>query len=197
MNPVIIIAVFPVILAGELPDKTMFAALVLATRGRPRAVWLGAAAAFVIHVAFAVTLGMVAVLLLPRRALDAVVAGLFLAGAALSVREWLHARRHNDMEELAAGPEAGFRRPTVTAFAVVFVAEWGDLTQVLTANLAAHFHSPLSVGTGALLALWTAAAIAVTGGRWLGRIVDTEWLRAGTAVILTGLAAYAGWAAVS
>jgi putative Ca2+/H+ antiporter (TMEM165/GDT1 family) len=39
-------AVFPVIFLGELRDKTMFASLVMTTRGRPFAVWLGATAAF-------------------------------------------------------------------------------------------------------------------------------------------------------
>ena len=38
----IIAAVFPAIFIGELPDKTMFASLVMATRGRPLSVWLGA-----------------------------------------------------------------------------------------------------------------------------------------------------------
>jgi len=36
----IIAAVFPIIFVGELPDKTMFASLVLSTRGNPLAVWL-------------------------------------------------------------------------------------------------------------------------------------------------------------
>jgi putative Ca2+/H+ antiporter (TMEM165/GDT1 family) len=197
VNLIAVATVFGVIFLGELPDKTMFASLVMATRGRPGAVWLGAAAAFAIHVVFAVTLGMVAILLLPKRALAGVVAALFLAGAALSVREWLHARRHSDMEEPAVKPTPGFSRATATAFAVVFVAEWGDLTQVLTANLAAHFHAPLAVGAGALLALWAAAGIAVTGGRWMSRVIDASALRAGTAVLLTGLAAYAGWVALT
>ncbi len=45
----------------------------------------------------------------------------------------------------------------MTAFLVFFVAEWGDLTQILTANLAARYHSALSVGLGATLALWAVA----------------------------------------
>jgi putative Ca2+/H+ antiporter (TMEM165/GDT1 family) len=46
-----------VIFLGELPDKTMFASLVMATRGRPLAVWLGATAAFAVHVVIATTVG--------------------------------------------------------------------------------------------------------------------------------------------
>jgi putative Ca2+/H+ antiporter (TMEM165/GDT1 family) len=197
VNFAIAATVIPVIFLGELPDKSMFGSLVLATKGRPAAVWLGAAAAFAIHVVFAVTVGMVAVLLLPHRALDAAVAVLFLAGAALSVRELLRARSGAEPPQVPASAAGGFTRATLTAFAVVFFAEWGDLTQVLTANLAAHYRSPLSVAAGALVALWAVAALAVTGGQWLRRVLGAVVLRAGTAVVLTALAGYASWVAAN
>lgn len=197
MNLVIAATVFPIIFIGELPDKTMFASLVLSTRGRPSSVWLGVALAFGIHVAIATTIGMVAVLLLPHRALAATVAVLFLAGALLAVREMRRDRRADGKQITQPAPQGRPLRAGLTAFVVVFVAEWGDLTQVLIANLAAHYRSPWSVGTGAVLALWAVAAIAVTGGRWLSRVVDVAMIRAGTAMLLTGLAAYAGWAALN
>jgi len=197
VNFLIAATVFPIIFIGELPDKTMFASLVLATKGKPGSVWIGAGLAFTLHVAFAVTVGMVAVLLLPHQALDVAVALLFLAGAALSVREFVLGRRKNGDEDVEANPSAGPVRAAAVAFGVVFVAEWGDLTQVLTANLAAHYQSPLSVGVGATLALWAVAGVAVTGGRWLTRVVAADVIRAGTAVVLTGLAAYAGWVALN
>src|SRR5262249_59112443 len=81
MNFAIAAAVFPVIFIGELPDKTMFASLVMSSRGRPWAVWLGAAGAFLVHVAIATTIGVGLFALLPQRAVDALVAVLFLAGA--------------------------------------------------------------------------------------------------------------------
>jgi putative Ca2+/H+ antiporter (TMEM165/GDT1 family) len=43
VDPYIALVTFPVIIIGELPDKTMFASLVMATKGRPRQLWLGAA----------------------------------------------------------------------------------------------------------------------------------------------------------
>jgi hypothetical protein len=52
----------------------------------------------------------------------------------------------------------------LTAFLVIFIAEWGDLTQILTANLAAKYHSALSVGVGSTLALWAVATVAVASG---------------------------------
>lgn len=83
-----------------------------------------------------------------------------------------------------------------TAFVVMFFAERGDLTQILIANLTAHYHSSLSVGAGALLALWSVAARAVVGGQGLLRFINIVSLRAATAVILVILAGVAGWTAL-
>ncbi len=190
MHLAVIAAVFPVIFIGELPDKTMFASLVLATRGRPLAVWIGAAAAFVVHVAIAVTVGVGLFHLLPRRAVDGVVAALFLVGAAYALIE---SRRDAEVEVLAA---ASHGRVVTTAFVVIFLAEWGDLTQILTANLAAHYHATTSVAAGAVLALWTVAAIAVVSGQGVLRYVDIATVRRITAVILTVLGGWAIWSAV-
>jgi hypothetical protein len=49
--------VFGVTFVAELPDKSLFASLVLGTRYRPVHVWLGVAAAFAVHVGLAVTVG--------------------------------------------------------------------------------------------------------------------------------------------
>jgi putative Ca2+/H+ antiporter (TMEM165/GDT1 family) len=194
----VVLAVFPVIFLGELPDKTMFASLILSTRGRPFLVWLGAAAAFTVHVVIAVSVGVALFTFLPHRAVEAVVAVIFLAGAVLALREARKERQHDDREEQLASAEAAKHRQTaITAFVVIFLAEWGDLTQVLTANLAARLHSPLSVGVGALLALWAVAALAVIGGRGLLRWVNVVIIRIATAVILTGLAIFTAILAIT
>jgi Ca2+/H+ antiporter, TMEM165/GDT1 family len=189
----IIAAVFPIIFVAELPDKTMFASLVMSTRGKPFSVWLGAAAAFLVHVAIATTIGVALFHLLPHRVLEAVVALMFLIGAVLALRE---ARKANRDEVLVEKEAASGRRVVVTAFIVIFLAEWGDLTQVLTANLAAHYHSALSVAVGALLALWAVAALAVTGGQSLLRFVKISTVRHVTAVVLLCLAGWATWEAL-
>ena len=162
MHLSIALAVFPVIFVGELPDKTMFASLVLASRGRPASVWLGAAAAFLLHVAIATTVGVGLFKLLPHRAVEAFVTVLFLIGAVMAFRE---ANKQEDEAELVERETRSHKQVTVTAFLVIFIAEWGDLTQILTANLAAHYHSAWSVGIGATLALWAVAGVAVI---WLG-----------------------------
>jgi putative Ca2+/H+ antiporter (TMEM165/GDT1 family) len=189
----VVFAVFPIIFLGELPDKTMFASLVLSTRGRPVMVWLGAAAAFAVHVVIAVTIGVAIFHLLPHRAVQAIVAAMFFVGAVLALRE---ARKGRDEEELIEREVASHQRVTVTAFLVIFLAEWGDLTQILTANLAAHYHDALSVGVGAVLALWAVGALAVVAGQSVLRFVNIATIRIATAVVLFALTGWAVWEAV-
>jgi putative Ca2+/H+ antiporter (TMEM165/GDT1 family) len=180
---------FGVVFLGELPDKTMFASLLLATRGRPVQVWLGTAAAFVVHVAIAVTAGAALFALLPHRYADVLVAVLFLAAAVYS---WADASRAH--EEGVPGWAPG-RGALLGSFVVIFLAEWGDLTQILTADLAVRYHAPLPVAAGSLLALWAVAALAVASGHMLARLVSVGLIRRLTAVVLAGLAGYTAWLA--
>ena len=193
MDFAVVFAVFPIIFIGELPDKTMFASLVLSTRGRPALVWVGAAAAFLLHVVIAVTIGVALFHLLPHQVLDAVVAGMFLVGAALAVREAVKESKEQQDERIVEREVQSHRRVAVTAFLVIFLAEWGDLTQILTANLAAHYHDPFSVAVGATLALWAVAGLAVVSGQSLLRLINIRTIRIVTAVVLVALAGWAAW----
>jgi putative Ca2+/H+ antiporter (TMEM165/GDT1 family) len=185
----IIVTVFPLIFLGELPDKTMFASLLLSTRGRPLSVWLGAAAAFLVHVAIATTVGVGLFHLLPHRIVELVVAALFLLGA---VYAWKESAKEEELIER----EASAHTVVTTAFIVIFLAEWGDLTQILTANLAARYNSPLSVGIGSTLALWAVAGVAVVGGQGLLRWIRIATIRKITAGVLVVLAVYTLWLAL-
>ena len=181
----VIAAVFPIVFLGELPDKTMFASLLLASRGRPVAVWVGAASAFVAHVAIAVAVGAALFAVIPHRVLEAVVAALFAAGAGYSFL----IRNESGPERILSAAGSAWQVAGQAAV-VIFLAEWGDLTQILTADLAAHYHRPLAVALGALAALWAVAAIAVVSGAGLLRVLSVRTLRSATAVVLLGLAAY-------
>lgn len=181
---------FPMIFLAELPDKTMFANLVMATKGRPVQVWLGAAGAFVVHVAIAITLGVALFAVLPHRAVEAVVAAMFLFGALYAWREGARTEDEKAVRRLSR------HGAVLTAFVVIFLAEWGDLTQILTANLAAKYHDLLAVGLGSVLALWAVAGVAVVGGQTLLRVVNVSTIRKVTSVVLLGLAAYTLFLAV-
>lgn len=171
MNPAALFTTFGVVFLAELPDKTAIASLILGTRYRPSWVFAGVAAAFVVHVALAVAAGSL-LSLIPRRPLEAIVAVLFLAGAVLMLRS--HGREEGEeeageVEDL--GDSAGFTKVAGTAFGVIMVAEFGDLTQIVTANLAAKYADPLAVGVGATLGLWAVAGLAIVGGRGLLKVL--------------------------
>lgn len=184
MHLAIIAAVFPAIFIGELPDKTMFASLVMSARGRPLSVWIGAAGAFLVHVVIAVSIGVGLFRILPHRALDLVVAALFAITAGVAFL----AARAPEHESIVPLEATDSTRVVLTAFVVIFLAEWGDLTQVLTANLAARYHSPLSVGVGATLGLWAVAGLAVVGGHGLLARLPTRSLRLVMGSVLVVLA---------
>jgi putative Ca2+/H+ antiporter (TMEM165/GDT1 family) len=186
MSLAIAATVFAVIFPAELPDKTALASLLLGSRYRPLYVFAGVAAAFAVHVGLAIAVGS-ALALLPHRPLEIVVAVLFALGAVLLLRG-----RHDDggADEHVElhGKKPGFWRVAWTSFAVVGVAEFGDLTQIATASLAARYHDPLSVGVGAVLALWAVAALAIAGGRGLLKLIPLTWITRIAAAIMLVLA---------
>jgi len=183
----VVITTFAIILPAELPDKSMIAALVLGSRFRPLYVYLGVVAAFAVHVVIAVVAGGL-LSKLPRRPLEVIVAALFLLGAYLLLK---HSGGEEDAERLTSQSteHPSFWKVVSMGFMVIFIPEFGDLTQIATANLAAKFHDPLSVGLGSLLALWTAGAIGVWGGRNLLRLIPMKWFTrlAGTLLVVLGL----------
>jgi putative Ca2+/H+ antiporter (TMEM165/GDT1 family) len=162
---------FAVVFPAELPDKTALASLMLAsTYRRPGAVWLGGAGAFFLQCLLAVAAGQV-LALLPRRVVAGVAAVLFAAGAVLAFR--------GASEEPDAGvrPPVAGRRVVGVAFGVLFLAEWGDFTQLATASLSSRYEAPISVFLGAWLALCTVCGLAVVLGRGLLRVVPLRVVR--------------------
>ena len=148
----------------ELPDKTLFATLVLATRFPPLPVFLGVGTAFGLQVAIAVTAGSL-LSLLPQALVSGVVAVLFLVGAVIL---WRSATSGPEDEELADMPaDASFLRAAAISFGVLFAAEWGDLSQLATAGLAARYDEPVSVFVGAWAALLVVSGLAVFLGKKL------------------------------
>src|SRR5262245_48182159 len=124
---------FALIFPVELPDKTFVATLVLSTRYRPLAVWIGVGLAFGIQCAVAVAAGH-AVSFLPDWIIHLVSTLMFLAGAVILFRAAPHADAHEkEQEEEYAAKSTVSRtglRAVGTSFLVLFAAEWGDLSQI-------------------------------------------------------------------
>ncbi len=171
---------FGLILPVELPDKTFVAALVLSTRYRPLPVWLGVGLAFAIQCTVAVSAGA-AVSYLPGWIIHVLSIAMFLVGAVLLLISAPRAAAEEQAaeEEFAARARAAHRgwwRAFSASFLLLFAAEWGDLSQILTLNLAAKYGHALSVFLGAWLALLVVSGAAVIGGRFLLRYVSLSLL---------------------
>jgi Ca2+/H+ antiporter, TMEM165/GDT1 family len=187
---------FAVTFLAELPDKSMFASLVLGTRYRAPWVWAGAATAFAVQMGIAVSAGQL-LTLLPHKVLAWIVAGLFLAAGAYLLVTSFRPARHESIDEAGQSGDGGsFWRVAGTAFAVIFMAEWGDVTQIAAANLAARYN-PVLVFAGATLGLWAAAAIAVNIGAKSLSLLPAAWINRICGAILLALGGYAVFTALS
>jgi Ca2+/H+ antiporter, TMEM165/GDT1 family len=171
----VILTAFVLVLPVELPDKTLFASLVLATRFPPLPVFVGVGAAFGVQVIIAVTAGSL-LSLLPHALVSGVVAVLFVVGAVLL---WRSADEGpEDADDLIAGKEAhSFAKVAAISFGVLFAAEWGDLSQLATAALAARYDAPLSVAIGSWAALLVVGGLAVVLGKKLADRLPISLIR--------------------
>jgi putative Ca2+/H+ antiporter (TMEM165/GDT1 family) len=183
--------VFGVVFLAELPDKTALAGLVLGTRYRASYVFAGVAAAFALHVALAVAAGSV-LTLLPQQIVHALTGVLFLGGAAV-----LLMKKDEDEEEVRKPENQSFWKVSGAGFMLILVAEFGDLTQIMTANLAARYDDPLSVGLGAVLALWSVAGLGIVGGKALMKRVPLKLITQVAALLMLGLGVWSLWEAVA
>jgi putative Ca2+/H+ antiporter (TMEM165/GDT1 family) len=184
-----VVTAFATVFLAELPDKTMLSTIVLSARfHRPLAVWIGAASALTLQMVIAVTAGQL-LGLLPERPVRFGVAALFAIGAVVLWRS--HDEDGDDFGDASARSERRdgmtFRRIAATTFGVVFVAEWGDLTQLATASLATT-RPPASVLVGAVAAMLSVTAIGVLFGRALLRVVPPGLLHRLAAVVFGVLA---------
>jgi putative Ca2+/H+ antiporter (TMEM165/GDT1 family) len=196
----VVATAFALIFPVELPDKTFVASLVLATRYRALPVWIGVSAAFLVQCVVAVTAGSL-LSLLPSAVVAAVAGLLFLVGGVVLWRGASHA----DQDEAEAEAEFEGRavrevtgvRAAATSFGILFLAEWGDLSQLLTAGLAARYDDPVSVFTGSWLALVVVAGLAVLLGKTLLRYVRLSTIRRVGAVVCLVLACVAAYDVVN
>ncbi|QGV80853.1 TMEM165/GDT1 family protein [Streptomyces ficellus] len=183
---------FGVVFLAELPDKTALAGLMLGTRYRASYVFAGVAAAFAVHVVLAVAAGSV-LTLLPHRLVQALVGVLFLAGAAVLLLK----KTDEEEEKIKAPADQSFWKVSGAGFMLILVAEFGDLTQIMTANLAARYDNPLSVGLGAVLALWAVAGIGILGGRTLMKYVPLRLITKVAACLMLALAGFSLYEALA
>jgi Ca2+/H+ antiporter, TMEM165/GDT1 family len=182
---------FALIFVAELPDKTAFATLLLATRGNPWAIFIGVAVAFLIQTIFAVVFGSFFTHL-PPQWIHLAAGILFLVFAVMM---W---RRKEDEEEVeggainskSKGELIGFGKTVWTSFILIFIAEWGDLTQLASASLVARTGQPLTIFVAAVLSLWTVTALVIVGGNRAAKVINPALLQKIAAVAFVGVGIY-------
>ena len=196
IDPLVVVLAFGAIFVVELPDKTFIATLVMSTKMRPLFVWIGVGLAFLVQTAVAVGIGKVASFL-PEQLIHTVAALMFVIGAIILFR----AARTADAEEAAQEDEYAAKsdatahgfKVVVTSFLVLFAAEWGDLSQLLTISLVAKYDDPVSVFIGAWGALLTVSGLAVIVGRLLLQRVRLSVLHYAGAAVCVLMAALTVW----
>jgi putative Ca2+/H+ antiporter (TMEM165/GDT1 family) len=174
---------FTMVALAEIPDKTALAAMVLGTGTRPFAVFVGVAAAFVIQSLVAVTCGSL-LSLCPPLLVRIGSGGLFVAFA---LAMWLRSGPKDGGDAHPHQRWSGFWRTVLGAFLVIFVAEWGDLTQLATAALAAKRAAPVTIFVAATLALWLVSAVAITLGNRMRDLIPVPVIQRLAAVLFLAI----------
>ncbi len=180
------VGIFALMFVLELPDKSFIAMVIMSTRARPAMIVIGSSMAFVVQMALAVGAGSL-LTLFPATWKDLIVGLLFLGGAAYLLFVSEEEEEERGAEE--AEPEkAGTRlREITTAFAVIFVGEFGDLTQIQAANFEVKLHQPLEVFLASSAAMIVVSFIGAYGGQALQRVVPLKRIRLVGGLIFAGL----------
>ena len=196
IDPLVVALAFGAIFVVELPDKTFIATLVMSTKMRPLFVWIGVGLAFLVQTGIAVGIGKAASFL-PEQLIHTVAALMFAIGAIILFREARSADEDEpgQEDEFAAKADSsahGFK-VVATSFLVLFAAEWGDLSQLLTISLVAKYDDPVSVFLGAWGALLAVSGLAVIVGRLLLQRIRLSVLHYVGAAVCVFMAALTVW----
>lgn len=187
MNWSLLVSTYFLIFLMELPDKTALSILLLSTSHHGLGVFIGAAFAFVVQCMVAVTFGSLLAMLPPQ--ITHVAAGvLFLYFA---YRLWQESREAvEETQDLTEKPHAKFRQSLIKSFLMIFIAEWGDLTQLATAALQVKYHDILPILIGSVLALWSVAALSILIGRSLKNWLDPQKIHLAGSIVFALVGVY-------
>lgn len=175
MDPTTLLSSFALLFLAEMGDKTQLMVMTLAHRHRATPVILGGFAAFAVLNLLAVFVGQGVARLIPREAVLLAAGSLFLLFAGRSLSD--------SQEEGATTSDAGQGAVWLASFALIFVAELGDKTQLAMIALAAQTSAPWSVFLGGTLALWGVTVIGAVLGVTLLRRIPHRWVHRGAALL--------------
>ena len=159
---------FLLITLAEFGDKSQLVCMTLAARHRGLPVVLGAVSAFAILNLLAVLFGAAISAWLPEWLITSVVAALFAYFG-------IAALRYRDQEEDESIEEKQGHSVFASAFLMIFLAEFGDKTQLAVAGMGSTT-SGAAVWAGATLALAGTSIVAVIAGRKFLHRLPLVWI---------------------
>ncbi len=176
-------ATFLLIALAEFGDKSQLVCMTLAARHRGLPVVLGAVTAFAILNLLAVFFGAAVAAWLPEWIITLIVATLFAIFGIGALRYQEEIEEENIEEKPGHGVFA-------TTFLMIFLAEFGDKTQIAVAGMGSTTDAA-AVWIGATLALTATSIIAVIAGRKFLHRLPLVWIHRISGVFFLLLAALA------
>ncbi len=176
-------ATFLLIALAEFGDKSQLVCMTLAARHRGLPVVLGAVAAFAFLNLLAVLFGAAVAAWLPEWVVTVAVAMLFAVFGISALRY----TEEDDDEEIEEKPGHGV---FATTFLLIFLAEFGDKTQIAVAGLGSTTDAA-AVWVGATLALATTSILGVFAGRKFLHRLPLLWIHRISGAFFLVLAIYA------
>ena len=173
----------------ELPDKTFVATIVMASKARPIPVLIGASSALVIHMAVACAAGQV-FNLLPSTLKNIIIALFFLGGAAYLLFIPEKAEEEKGERQGSIEKAGSWWKEFAVAFGVIFIGEFGDLTQIQAVNITAKTHLPFQVFFASSIGLILVSILGVYGGQVLVRRFSLQKIRYAGGAIFAALGTY-------
>ena len=183
------LSTFALIALAEIGDKSQLVCMALAARHRHWPVILGATTSFLALNTLAVLFGAGVAAWVPERVTAGLVALLF---GAFGIHV-LYKQDDNESEDVAERSDHGI---FATTLLLIFVAEFGDKTQIAVAGLAGSL-DPLPVWLGATSALVTISILGVWAGRTVLQRLPLVWLHRISGGIFLLFAFFAAWRALT
>ncbi len=175
-----LLAAFGLTFVAELGDKTQLVILTLSAKYGFKPVFLGAASAFALLNALAVSVGVLLYEFVPDNVIKYTVSGVFILFGLFML---LPERKKEECDDEDEEDTRKAHGPLLTAFLLVCLMELGDKTQLSLLALTAKYSQPVFVFIGGTLALWATSLIGALVGTGLGRFIPQVWMRRISGVI--------------
>jgi len=176
LEPAVLGATFIAVLLAEIGDKTQIMTLALAARNRTiLPVFVGSVLGEVSANSIGVVIGTFLGIAIP---LDIVS---LIAGAVFIIFGILNIVKKEEEEEKV--PQAKTKSMLLSAFYLIFLAEMGDKTQILTLGLSAQYQNPITVLIGLSLAFMTISSAGALLGERASKILPMKWIKIASGVL--------------